>query len=569
MENQQTKDFGVLYGQKTTEDALLIYSSYEDSKASPQTGDFIVLAPRDEDGKKFLARVEAEIYDEDPIFRSQDKTLVAVHYARIAERDLSERDKQKMFSYTYKVKLLGSFTSDGKDFTTAVRKLPIVSYHARHLTQREFDNIINGSNQNGKKIGSFCIGEDVKNKYEVLFDVNKLKSKRTMVFAQSGFGKTNLVKGLIGNTVMDTTVGKLIFDLEGEYAFKSQKNYGLVDLKNQNFRENIIVYTDKKLPSFYENIFQKSGNVKIDLGIDFSIGDLIQTAIGLTSAGRNFLEYIESLPDKKSVNDFIGKIANNEDPKDIRRFAYTKFASYFEASKKKEDKEIEKDISQANRAMLGGVIRQIKSYSSIHEKDSNFIKGVLNALQEGKTVIVDMSLKDNEEASIISTMLVKRLFENNKKAHTPDTANDYSVIPCIIFVEEAQNVLSDEFVRSNANPFVKIAKQGRKFDIGLVSITQRPSAISEEIRSQAENYFVMHMSNSKDIKALIESNIGYSGSISKFIQHEAIAGNLYMVSAKQTFVIPLRVDWFEKRVHQSILEELKFSKEEMPGLYQC
>jgi hypothetical protein len=91
-------DFGVLYGQKTTEDALLIYSSYEDAKASPQTGDFIVLTPKDEGNTKFLARVEAEIYDEDPIFKSQDKTLIAVHYARIAERELSERDKQKMFT---------------------------------------------------------------------------------------------------------------------------------------------------------------------------------------------------------------------------------------------------------------------------------------------------------------------------------------------------------------------------------------------------------------------------------------------------------------------------------------
>jgi len=61
-------DFGVLYGQKTTEDALLIYSSYEDAKASPQTGDFIVLTPKDEGNTKYLARVEAEIYDEDPIF---------------------------------------------------------------------------------------------------------------------------------------------------------------------------------------------------------------------------------------------------------------------------------------------------------------------------------------------------------------------------------------------------------------------------------------------------------------------------------------------------------------------
>ena len=82
-------DFGVLYGQKTTEDALLIYSSYEDAKASPQTGDFIVLTPKDEGSTKYLARVEAEIYDEDPIFKSQDKTLIAVHYALLKESSQS------------------------------------------------------------------------------------------------------------------------------------------------------------------------------------------------------------------------------------------------------------------------------------------------------------------------------------------------------------------------------------------------------------------------------------------------------------------------------------------------
>jgi len=148
-------DFGVLYGQKTTEDALLIYSSYEDAKASPQTGDFIVLTPKDEGSTKFLARVEAEIYDEDPIFKSQDKTLIAVHYARIAERELSERDKQKMFSYTYKVKILGTYTDNGQSivFTTAVRKLPTVSYIARHLNKREIESILNKTNENGVQIG--------------------------------------------------------------------------------------------------------------------------------------------------------------------------------------------------------------------------------------------------------------------------------------------------------------------------------------------------------------------------------------------------------------------------------
>src|SRR5258705_7781626 len=213
-------DFGVLYGQKTTEDALLIYSSYEDSKSSPSVGDFIVLAPRDESGHKSLARVEAEVYDEDPLFRSQDKTLVAVHYARIAERELSERDKQKMFSYTYKVRMLGTFEDKGTSisFTTAVRKLPVVSYHARHLLPIEVSHILNMGNQSGVALGHLCIGEDIqKDKGEILFDTNRLKSKRTMVLAQSGFGKTNLMKVLLYHVVGDVSFGKLIFDLNGEY----------------------------------------------------------------------------------------------------------------------------------------------------------------------------------------------------------------------------------------------------------------------------------------------------------------------------------------------------------------
>ena len=306
MENR--RDFGVLYGQKTTEDALLIYSSYEDSKASPQTGDFIVLTPRDEDGRKFLARVEAEVYDEDPIFRSQDKTLVAVHYARIAERELSERDKQKMFSYTYNVKILGTFTGDGKDFSTAVRKLPTVSYHARHLTPREFDKILNRENENGIKIGKLCIGEDIMFKEDdsrwILFDINKLKEKRTMIFAQSGFGKTNLMKAMIYHMVSDTDYGKLIFDLNGEYAFRGRKTYGLADIKEQKIKDNLILFTDKKLLQVYEGKITVAGKVQINMNEHLTVGDILSFGAGFSEVMKSFLLYL----DDNQIKDFIEKI---------------------------------------------------------------------------------------------------------------------------------------------------------------------------------------------------------------------------------------------------------------------
>lgn len=539
-------DFGVLYGQKTTEDALLIYSSYEDAKASPQTGDFIVLTPKDEGGTKFLARVEAEIYDEDPIFKSQDKTLIAVHYARIAERELSERDKQKMFSYTYKVRILGTFTDSGSaiKFTTAVRKLPTVSYIARHLNKREVESILNLENENGVNLGYLCVGNNVfEDKGYIRFDINKLRNKRTMVFAQSGFGKTNLVKVLLYHMSQNNSYGKLVFDLNGEYFLRGTTTYGFGDINSDHIRTNLVVYSDKELPSEYRNSqrFVFKDKVKLNMHKHLSVGDILNFGSGFSEVMKSFLLYL----DDEGVTDFISKIDEYvRDPSQL----HTKYPDFWNKSQGKVDASATKTIAAIRKR-----IRHLIDEGNLHSASSNLIEDVFEALKQGKTIIIDLSLKDNLDASIISTILVRKLFEHNKASFTSEKPDD--VVNSVIFVEEAQNVLSDEFVRSNANPFVRVAKEGRKFGLGLVAITQRPSAISEEIRTQAENFFAFHMGNSDDIRALTKSNINYDGVIADFIQRETIPGNLYMVSSDQAFALPIRVTEFdrliESRLHPS------------------
>lgn len=544
MSNKEV-DFGVLYGQKTTEDALLIYSSYEDAKASPQTGDFIVLTPKNDAGTKFLARVEAEIYDEDPIFKSEDKTLIAVHYARIAERELSERDKQKMFSYTYKVRILGTFTDNGQKilFSTAVRKLPTVSYIARHVNKREVDNILNKANENGIAIGYLCVGDKVfEDKGEIRFDTNKLRNKRTMIFAQSGFGKTNLVKVLLQNMMSNSNYGKLIFDLNGEYVLRGVSTYGLGDIDNQNIKDNLIVYTDKIIPQRYKGKFTEAGKVELDMPKHLTISDILAFGSGFSDVMKQFLLYL----DDEGAENFIKNIdeyVNNPGK------LHQEFPSFWDSKK-----------TDSARTTVAAIRKRIKYLiepgKGLHSEGSQLIENTFKSLKEGKTVIIDLSLKDSTDASIISTILVRKLFLDNKKNFTADLGN--KIINCVIFVEEAQNVLSEEFVRSNANPFVRVAKEGRKFGLGLVAVTQRPSAISEEIRTQAENFFAFHMGNSDDIRALIKSNINYEGVISSFIQRESIVGNLYMVSSDQSFALPIRVSEFEKLVGNSVYPESRF-----------
>ncbi len=542
-------DFGVLYGQKTTEDALLIYSSYEDAKASPQTGDFIVLTPKDEGSTKYLARVEAEIYDEDPIFKSQDKTLIAVHYARIAERELSERDKQKMFSYTYKVRILGTYTDSGTSisFTTAVRKLPTVSYIARHLNKREIESILNKANEDGAPIGHLCIGETAfEDKGQILFKIDKLRDKRTMVFAQSGFGKTNLVKVLLHYMTGDTAYGKLIFDLNGEYFLRGTSTYGLGDIDDAAIRTNVVVYTDKELSGDYKDSkrFIYGGKVLLNMHRHLTVGDILNFGAGFSEVMRSFLLFL----DEEGVSDFIQKIDTYvAEPQRL----HVDFPNFFEQKKE-----------ASARTTIAAIRKRIKHLidegKGIHSGTSDLVEKVFDYLGQGKTVIVDLSLKDNMDASIISTILVRKLFENNKENFTSDRPEQ--IINTVIFVEEAQNVLSEEFVKSNTNPFIRVAKEGRKFGLVMVAITQRPSAISEEIRTQAENFFAFHMGNSDDIRALIRSNINYDGVIANFIQRETIAGNLYMVSSEQAFALPVRVSEFERLVENKVYKESRFSK---------
>jgi uncharacterized protein len=273
-----------------------------------------------------------------------------------------------------------------------------------------------------------------------------------------------------------------------------------------------------------------------------TVGDILAFSAGFSEVMKSFLLYL----DDKQVEGFIKKIDSYcESPQNLYRDFPDFFGSKAEGDDKKQDKSARGTIMAIRKR-----IRHFIDEGGVHSSSSTLIEDTFQALKEGKTIVIDLSLRDSVDASIISTMIVRKVFEENKRNYTE--AHDADVIPCVIIVEEAQNVLSDEQVRSSSNPFVRVAKEGRKFGIGLVAITQRPSAISEEIRSQAENFFAFYMGNTDDIKALVKSNVNFDGVVSAFVQRETIPGNLYFVTSSHPFVVPIRVVEFDKLVAKSL-----------------
>src|SRR5260370_5732489 len=158
---------------------------------------------------------------------------------------------------------------------------------------------------------------------------------------------------------------------------------------------------------------------------------------------KSFLLYL----DEKQVERFIKKIdLYCESPQNL----YRDFPDFFGAKTEGDDKKQDKSA----RGTIMAIRKRIRHFideGGVHSSTSTLIEDTFQALKEGKTVIIDLSLRDSVDASIISTMVVRKLFEDNKKNCTE--ARDDQVIACVIVVQHAQNRLSGSEGRSSAIPF--------------------------------------------------------------------------------------------------------------------
>ena len=65
-------------------------------------------------------------------------------------------------------------------------------------------------------------------------------------------------------------------------------------------------------------------------------------------------------------------------------------------------------------------------------------------------------------------------------------------------MEEAHRYLSSEGEKLALKIARKIAKEGRKYGVGLMVVSQRPSEVDETILSQCGTYFALRLSNPSD-----------------------------------------------------------------------
>ena len=147
------------------------------------------------------------------------------------------------------------------------------------------------------------------------------------------------------------------------------------------------------------------------------------------------------------------------------------------------------------------------------EDFSIILKQFIGYINKANISIIDLSGVPFEVLSITVSLVARLIFDfafhYSKNKHKNNEQND---IPFMIVCEEAHNYIpKDGGAEYNASKksIERIAKEGRKYGLSLMVVSQRPSEVSETIFSQCNNFVVLRLTNFNDqncVKRLLPDN---------------------------------------------------------------
>jgi DNA helicase HerA-like ATPase len=402
----------------------------------------------------------------------------------------------------------------------------------------------------------------------------------------------NLLEPYDSNGIPKQSVGQIIFDINGEYANANLQDDGTAIF--ELYKEDVIRYSVLEKTgfnimkvNFYKDLLSGFELIKSHLinditdyvksftSIDLSEPEDKDDESSVTRYGRRKAAYLCCLAQAgfKIPDKFIIKFDGNKDLNDIGGCSPDKGISlndainwfsniwnvyekesFFENYKKRKkhewaDEDLKSILIFLTRKQKPGGKANISGYRKLNRLkgfhtnsvSESFETDIIKALRKGKIIIVDLSQGDPEVQRLYSERICRKIFSEAMDNFIKNKPNNFVQF----YFEEAHNLFPKKDDKDLSQVYNRVAKEGAKFNLGLIYATQEVSSISGNILKNTQNWFIAHLNNDDELKEVkkyydfgdfAESLIRFSASSDK--------GFVRMKTYSNPFVVPVQIDRF-------------------------
>ena len=328
------------------------------------------------------------------------------------------------------------------------------------------------------------------------------------IFATTGMGKSNLMKVLVGGVMQaEGRYGLVVIDPHGEYR---------KELPRHPWAANRLrTYAARNLPN--------TSRLKISLG-ELTVDDL-RTAYDWSRPQEEALFELERHYGGTGLV-WLLPFSTLDDLAGFR------------------DVELNGRVALNTLQVVHRRARRICELQCISPDAAVSVgRSIVGDLEAGRVVLVDASGLGSTEEVLVASWLARTVMDRWSTAYLDDPEVHERLPVVSIVLEEAQRVLSSSSDRES-NVFPRVAREGRKFKVGVTAITQQPKLLDAELLSQFNTFFVLGLADERD-RNILKSSAKQDLSASTSEIQTLMPGECLIVNLEAPFAVPAKVDLWD------------------------
>ncbi|MFA6598106.1 MAG: ATP-binding protein [Ignavibacteriaceae bacterium] len=402
---------------------------------------------------------------------------------------------------TVKVTLLGSLCPGkaGMTFSRSLNQVPDIDSECYVLKDAQLESFMNIVSQAGKLENSFEIGKyTIDETATAYIDGNKFFQRHAALLGSTGSGKSWTVAAILEKAALLKSANIIVFDLHGEYKELSYAKHlripGPEDLGKKKKDILFLPYwllNAEEMQAMFIDRSEFSAHNQVMVFQDLVIAEKKEVLKKLKK-DKVLAAFTVDSPVPFELNNVLQNLKelNEEMIEGSRGLKQGNFYGQFSRLLTR----IRSKLSDKRYGFLYQAPKEEQQYETMSE-----IAAKLMDFTEYKSQIkiIDFSEVPTDILPIIVGLVARIIYQiqfwtDRDKRH-----------PLVFVCDEAHLYLpkkegQNPVERRAIENFEKIAKEGRKYGVALLIVSQRPSDVSDTILSQCNNVISLRLTNSED-----------------------------------------------------------------------